>query len=62
MSYCWSGTHAGGVNTELQPGAIVEGEDLLPWTNIDPDLYRHMVSLDHNELMFYFVQDVSIWK
>ena len=27
----------------------------ITWDNVDPDLCRHMVSLDHNELIYLFI-------
>ena len=32
-------------------GAV--GQEVITWANVDPDLCRHMVSLDHNELNFW---------
>ena len=30
---------------------IDEWQEAITWANVDPDLYRHMASLGHNELM-----------
>ena len=38
-------------------GAV--GQQAITWTNIDPDLCRHMASLGHNELT-HVVKDLSL--
>ena len=35
-------------------------EIAITWTNVDPDLYRHMASLGHNELNILYLPDPSV--
>ena len=36
-------------------------QQAITWTNVDPDVCRHLVSLGHNELIKHFITNIECY-